>query len=210
MDAPFGSCSDRGGRNHSLQGSRPMRRSHLGRSKAQWMARALPPVSKRFRCRFPFLPPKSSDPNPMEIAFSKPEAHLRRIGARTFTDMVDALAEIRELYSPQERWNDFKATGYVSSQKPDALETPLNGSETIRLGSSLSRSLARLNAAISRRVHTSRTARKIGVSGRSRPPLDCANSCRRSDFEACGTTAGTPRSTRLNPYFMRLSASHPG
>ena len=39
----------------------------------------------------------------------------RRIGARTFTDMFDDLAEICELYSPQKCWNYFKADGYVSS-----------------------------------------------------------------------------------------------
>jgi len=66
-------------------------------------------------CRFPVLPPKSPGPTPIGMAFSKPEAHLRRIGAHSFTDMVDALAEIRDLYSPRERWNRFKATGYVSS-----------------------------------------------------------------------------------------------
>jgi len=66
-------------------------------------------------CRFPFLPPYITDPNPMEMAFSKLKAHLCRIGARTFTDMFDALAEIRELRSPQKSWNDFKADGYISS-----------------------------------------------------------------------------------------------
>ena len=75
------------------------------------MARALPPMSKRFL----FLPPKSPDSNPMEMAFCKFKAHLRRIGARIFTDMFDAHAEIRELRSPQKSWNDFKADGYVSS-----------------------------------------------------------------------------------------------
>ena len=75
------------------------------------MAWALPPVSKRFL----FLPPYSPDPNPIEMAFSKLKAHLRRIGARTFTDMFDALAEIRQLRSPQKCSNDFRADGYVSS-----------------------------------------------------------------------------------------------
>jgi len=65
--------------------------------------------------RFPFLPPKSPDPNPIEMAFSKLKAHLCRIGARVFTDMFDALAEIRELRSSQKSWNHFKATGYVPS-----------------------------------------------------------------------------------------------
>ncbi|WP_425412288.1 IS630 family transposase [Neptunicoccus sediminis] len=39
-------------------------------------------------CWFLFLPPYSPDLNPIEMAFSKLKAHLRRIGARTFTDMV--------------------------------------------------------------------------------------------------------------------------
>ena len=47
--------------------------------------------------------------------FSKLKAQLRRIGARNFTEMFDAIAEICDLYSPQECWNYFKAAGYVSS-----------------------------------------------------------------------------------------------
>ena len=66
-------------------------------------------------CRFLFLPPYSPDLNPIELAFSKLKAHLRRIGARSFTDMFSAIAEICELYSPEECWNYFKAAGYVSS-----------------------------------------------------------------------------------------------
>ena len=65
-------------------------------------------------CWFLFLPPYSPDLNPIEMAFSKLKAHLRRIGARTFTDMFEAIAEICNLYSPQECWNYFKAAGYVS------------------------------------------------------------------------------------------------
>jgi len=51
---------------------------------------------------------------PIEMAFSKLEAHLRRIGARTFTDMFNAIAEICDLCSPDECWNYFKAAGYVA------------------------------------------------------------------------------------------------
>jgi transposase len=65
-------------------------------------------------CWFLFLPPYSPDLNPIEMAFSKLKAHLRRIGARTFTDMFAALAEICDLFSPEECWNYFKAAGYVS------------------------------------------------------------------------------------------------
>lgn len=66
-------------------------------------------------CWFLFLPPYSPDLNPIEMAFSKLKAHLRRIGARTFTDMFEAIAQVCDLYSPQECWNSFRAAGYVSS-----------------------------------------------------------------------------------------------
>ena len=66
-------------------------------------------------CWFLFLPPYSPDLNPIEMAFSKLKAHLRRIGVRTFTDMFHALTEICDLYTTQECWNYFKAAGYVSN-----------------------------------------------------------------------------------------------
>jgi len=48
------------------------------------------------------------------MAFSKLKAHLRRIGARTFTDMFNSLAEICDLFSSQECCNYLKAAGYAS------------------------------------------------------------------------------------------------
>jgi hypothetical protein len=55
-----------------------------------------------------------ADLNPIEQAFSKLKAHLRRIGARTFTEVFDAIGAICDLYDPQECWNYFRAAGYVS------------------------------------------------------------------------------------------------
>ena len=72
-------------------------------------------------CWFLFLPPYSPDLNPIEMAFSKLKAHLRRIGARSFTDMFNALTEICNLFSPEECWNYFQAAGYASSEKSGAL-----------------------------------------------------------------------------------------
>ena len=66
-------------------------------------------------CWFLFLPPYSPDLNPIEMAFSKLKANLRRIGARTFSQMFSAIGEICDLFSPQECWNYFKAAGYVST-----------------------------------------------------------------------------------------------
>ena len=61
-----------------------------------------------------YLPPYSPDLNPIEQAFSKLKAHLRRIGARTFTEVFEAIGSICNLYEPTECWNYFKAAGYVS------------------------------------------------------------------------------------------------
>ena len=69
---------------------------------------------KAHGCWFLFLPPYSPDLNPIEMAFSKLKAHLRRIGARTFDQMFSALAEVCELFTPQECWNYFCEAGYAS------------------------------------------------------------------------------------------------
>ena len=66
-------------------------------------------------CWFLYLPPYSPDLNPIELVFSKLKAHLRRIGARTFTDVFNAIGSICDLYEPAECWNYFKAAGYVSN-----------------------------------------------------------------------------------------------
>ncbi len=56
-------------------------------------------------CLFLFLPRYSPDLKPIEMTFSKLKAHLRRIGARTFTDMFQVLTEICDLYKPEECWS---------------------------------------------------------------------------------------------------------
>jgi transposase len=66
-------------------------------------------------CWFLYLPPYSPDLNPIEQAFSKLKAHLRRIGARTFDQLFKAIGAICDLYTPEECWNYFKAAGYVST-----------------------------------------------------------------------------------------------
>ncbi len=73
-------------------------------------AQALKDVSCWILC----LPPYSPNLNPIEMAFSKLKAHLRRIGARTFDQMFDALAEVCNLFTPQECWKYFCEAGYGS------------------------------------------------------------------------------------------------
>lgn len=68
---------------------------------------------KRSKSWFLFLPPYSPDLNPIEQAFSKLKAHLRRIGARTYEDLIAAIGGICGLFDPTECWNFFKAAGYA-------------------------------------------------------------------------------------------------
>ena len=63
---------------------------------------------------FLFLPPYSPDLNPIEMAFAKLKAHLRRIGARTLDALWRAVGEICGLFHPDECWNFFRKAGYVS------------------------------------------------------------------------------------------------
>ena len=63
---------------------------------------------------FLFLPAYSSDLNPIEMAFAKLKAHLRRIGARTFEELWRAVGHICDLFSPQECWNYLVHAGYAS------------------------------------------------------------------------------------------------
>ena len=62
---------------------------------------------------FLFLPPYSPDLNPIEMAFSKLKAHLRRIGARTIDDLWKTVGSICNLYEPKECRNYFAAAGYA-------------------------------------------------------------------------------------------------
>ncbi|MDF0601555.1 transposase, partial [Psychromarinibacter sp. C21-152] len=64
-------------------------------------------------CWFLYLPPYSPDLNPIEQAFSKLKAHLRKAGARTFAELFNTLRRICDLFSPVECRNYFQAAGYA-------------------------------------------------------------------------------------------------
>ncbi|MCJ8336726.1 MAG: IS630 family transposase, partial [Epibacterium sp.] len=49
-----------------------------------------------------------------EMAFSKRKAHPRRIGSRTFDQLIHAIGEICDLFTPDECSNVFAAAGYTS------------------------------------------------------------------------------------------------
>ena len=62
--------------------------------------------------RLLFLPPYSPDLNPIENAFAKLKALLRKAAARSIEQLWDAIARIIQTYSPRECANYFAAAGY--------------------------------------------------------------------------------------------------
>ena len=70
-------------------------------------------ILKQRGAGFLFLPPYSPDLNPIEMAFAKLKAHLRRIGARTIDALWRAIGDICALYSEHECWNFLKDAGYA-------------------------------------------------------------------------------------------------
>lgn len=61
-----------------------------------------------------FLPKYSPDLNPIEMAFAKLKALLRKAKARSYDDLWRALGNICDLFDPQECWNYLKAAQYVA------------------------------------------------------------------------------------------------
>jgi transposase len=59
-----------------------------------------------------FLPPYSPDFNPIEMAFSKLKAFLKKIAARTVDDLWNAIAHGIETFTPTECENYFADAGY--------------------------------------------------------------------------------------------------
>jgi transposase len=59
-----------------------------------------------------YLPPYSPDFNPIEKAFSKLKAHLRKAAERTINGLWNAIGRLIDLLTPQECENFFAAAGY--------------------------------------------------------------------------------------------------
>jgi transposase len=64
------------------------------------------------RAELRFLPPYSPDFNPIEMAFSKFKAHLKREAARTVAELWGAIACAADTFTPDECQNYFAAAGY--------------------------------------------------------------------------------------------------
>ncbi len=62
--------------------------------------------------RLRYLPPYSPDFNPIENAFAKLKAILRKAAARTIDDLWAAIGEALPTFTPTECANYFTAAGY--------------------------------------------------------------------------------------------------
>ncbi|MBM3534559.1 MAG: IS630 family transposase, partial [Alphaproteobacteria bacterium] len=59
-----------------------------------------------------FLPPYSPDFNPIEQAFAKLKAYLRKVAARTKDALWQAIADALDAFTPDECANYFRNSGY--------------------------------------------------------------------------------------------------
>ena len=59
-----------------------------------------------------FLPPYSPDFNPIELAFAKIKARLKKAAARTLHALWDAIRDAIDAITPNDARNFFKACGY--------------------------------------------------------------------------------------------------
>ena len=64
--------------------------------------------------RVRYLPPYSPDLNPIELAFAKLKAHLRKAAARTLEDLMAAVAQALNSFSAQHCQGFFRHARYAS------------------------------------------------------------------------------------------------
>lgn len=62
--------------------------------------------------RLEYLPPYSPDFNPIENAFSKLKALLRKAAERSVDGLWNSIGRLLKLFAPNECQNYFKAAGY--------------------------------------------------------------------------------------------------
>lgn len=61
---------------------------------------------------FLFLPPCNPELNPLEMAFAKLKALIRKTAARTDDELWRAVGHVCDLFTDEECYNVFKAAGY--------------------------------------------------------------------------------------------------
>ena len=69
-------------------------------------------------CELLFLPPYSPDLNPIEEAFSKVKALLRRAGARTREALIEAMGRALDVVATKDSRGFFEHCGYQLPAQP--------------------------------------------------------------------------------------------
>jgi transposase len=82
---------------------------NLGAHKVSGVRAAIEAVGATLR----YLPPYSPDLNPIELAFAKLKALLRKAGARTKPALDGAIAQAIDTFAPSECRNYFRHDGYA-------------------------------------------------------------------------------------------------
>ncbi len=67
---------------------------------------------ERAGARLEFLPPYSPDFNPIENAFARLKALMRKAAKRTIEELWDTVGSLIDAFTPTECANYFKAAGY--------------------------------------------------------------------------------------------------
>ncbi len=67
---------------------------------------------KAAKAKLRYLPPYSPDMNPIEKAYSKLKAFLRKIAERTVAALISTLDACADIFKPAECINYYKACGY--------------------------------------------------------------------------------------------------
>jgi transposase len=78
-------------------------------------------IIERTGAKLVFLPPYSPDFNPIENAFAKLKALLRKAAERTVEGLWRTIGTLLDQFSPQECANSFAAAGYDPEQDENAL-----------------------------------------------------------------------------------------
>jgi len=79
-----------------------------------------------------YLPKYSPDLNPIEQAFSKLKAHLRKATERTIPRLCRRIGALMEAFTPQECANYFRHAGYASKCPESALISCTSGYHAAR------------------------------------------------------------------------------
>ena len=95
-----------------MRGCRSARRSRFDQAGVGCAGRQALQGSEAAGASLPFLPPYSPDFNPIEMAFSKLKAHVRKAAARTVDALDAAVATALKTFHPHECENFFAHAGY--------------------------------------------------------------------------------------------------